>query len=760
MAAGGDSLSPHAGRGPSPPRRGLGEAAAEGEGARPEEAHPEPPPHLRSGCASAPSLHDKVQAGLAPRAGRGGRVVIALALFLTLACLLAGALWRYAATLPPLDLTQAHLRSTVILDRKGQLLRPFATADGRWRLPVAAGEVDPRYLAMLKVYEDRRFDTHPGIDPAATLRAAWQWLISRRIVSGGSTLSMQVARLVEPRSERSILAKLRQMARALELERTLGKAGVLDLYLALAPYGGPVEGVRAASLAYFGREPARLSFAESALLVALPQAPEARRPDRFAANARRARDRVLDIATERGVLTADEARAAKAEPVPVARKQFPMLAAHAAEQAHAADPEARVQHLTLDARLQASLEALAAERAAVAGPALSAAILALDNRTGAVLAHVGSAGYLDAARAGAVDATAAVRSPGSALKPFIYALAFENGLAHPETLLDDRPARFAASYAPENFDMGYRGTVTARVALQQSLNLPAVDLLDAVGAARFVARLRGAGATILLPRDTAPGLPVALGGLGITLSDLARLYAGLARGGTVPALARRLDGPAAAPEPERRIADPVAAWYVADILRGAPPPENALPGRISFKTGTSYGYRDAWAVGFDARVTIAVWIGRPDGASVPGLVGRSHAAPILFDAFARFGGEPEALPRPRDTLVVATAALPPPLRHIRRDAPKTFAAALGVPLKIAYPPDGARVDLGLSEGAQARLALKALGGQPPLTWMVDGLPVAEAMRRQAEWSPEGAGFARISVMDAAGASDSVVVRLE
>lgn len=760
MSAGWDSLSPHAGRGPSPPRRGLGEAAAGGEGARPEVTHPEPPPYRRSGCASAPSLHDKVQAGLSPRAGRGGRVGILFVLFLSVACLLAGTLWRYAATLPPLDLTQASLRSTVILDRKGQLLRPFATADGRWRLPITADAIDPRYLAMLKAYEDRRFDSHPGLDPAATLRAAWQWLTHGRIVSGGSTLTMQVARLVEPRTERSLPAKLRQMARAVELERRLGKSGVLDLYLALSPYGGPVEGVRAASLAYFGREPARLSFAESALLVALPQSPEARRPDRFAANARRARDRVLDIAAERGVLTAAEAQAAKAEPVPVARKHFPMLAAHAAEQAHAADPSARVQHLTLDARLQASLEALATERAAAAGPALSAAILALDNRTGAVLAHVGSAGYLDAGRAGAVDATQAVRSPGSALKPFIYALAFEDGLAHPETLLDDRPARFAASYAPENFDMGFRGTVTARVALQQSLNLPAVELLDAVGAARFVARLRGAGATILLPRDTAPGLPVALGGLGITLTDLARLYAGLARSGSVPALARRLDGPPAAPEPERRIADPVAAWYVADTLRGAPPPENALPGRISFKTGTSFGYRDAWAVGFDARVTIAVWIGRPDGASVPGLVGRAQAAPILFDAFARFGGEPEALPRPRDALVVATMALPPPLRHIRRDAPKTFAATLGVPLKIAYPPDGARVDLGLSEGARARLALKALGGQPPLTWMVDGLPVAEAMRRQSEWSPEGAGFARISVMDAAGASDSVVVRLE
>ena len=718
---------------------------------------------FRVGCGqAAPSLPSPapLRRPPSPAEGRGRRVGTLVALLVVVALLPTLALWHYATTLPSLDLTAASLRSTIVLDRKGQLLRPFATADGRWRLPVTASEVDPRFLAMLKAYEDRRFDTHPGIDPAAVARAAWQWLIAQRIVSGGSTLSMQVARLVEPRTERSLPAKLRQMIRAVELERTLGKSGVLDLYLALAPYGGPVEGLRAASLAYFGREPARLSFAESALLVALPQSPEARRPDRFAANARRARDRVLDIATERGVLTAEEARAAKAEPVPASRKPFPMLAAHAAEQAVAADPEARVQRLTLDARLQASLESLAAERAAALGPALSAAILVLDNRSGHVLAHVGSAGYLDAARAGAVDATAAVRSPGSALKPFIYALAFENGLAHPETLLDDRPARFAASYAPENFDQGYRGTVTARVALQQSLNLPAVDLLETVGAARFVARLRGAGAAILLPRDTAPGLPVALGGLGITLTDLARLHAGLARAGSVPTLRRRLDGPPAPAEPERSVTDPVSAWYVADILRGAPPPENAPAGRLAFKTGTSYGYRDAWAVGFDARVTIAVWVGRPDGASVPGLVGRSAAAPMLFDAFARLGGEPEPLPRPREALVAATIALPPPLRHIRRDAPKTLAATLGAPLKIAYPPDGARVDLGLGAGERTRLALKALGGQPPLTWMVDGLPVAESLRRQSDWSPEGAGFARISVMDSGGASDSVVVRLE
>jgi penicillin-binding protein 1C len=208
----------------------------------------------------------------------------------------------------------------------------------------------------------------------------------------------------------------------------------------------------------------------------------------------------------------------------------------------------------------------------------------------------------------------------------------------------------------------------------------------------------------------------------------------------------------------------VAAWYIADILRGTPPPENALPNRIAYKTGTSFGYRDAWAAGFDRRVTMVAWIGRPDGASVPGLVGRMAAAPILFDAFARLGTEPEPIPPPANVLsAAASLSLPPPLRRLQRDG----ADMQGPALKIAYPPDGARIDLGLAgEHAEERepagpgLALKALGGVPPLTWLVDGQPVAQTARRRAEWVPDGAGFVRISVLDATGASDSVSIRLE
>jgi penicillin-binding protein 1C len=691
-------------------------------------------------------------------------IVIALAAALALlvaADLGAAFAWmRYTASLGPLDLAASREGSTIVVDRSGRLLRPFTLPDGRWRLPATTHDVDPRYLAMLVAYEDGRFYDHRGLDARALIRAGAQWLAHGHVVSGGSTLTMQVARLIEPRPERTLAAKLRQIARALEIEREVGKAGVLDRYLMLAPYGGNLEGVRAASLAYFGKEPLRLTIAEAALMVALPQSPEARRPDRFPAAARAARDRVLDRVAARGAISADDARAAKREPVPEARLAFPALAAHAAEEAVAADGQAKIVRLTIDARLQAKLEALIKESVARLGPKLSAAMVVIDNSTGEVRARIGAAAYDDASRGGAIDMSRSPRSPGSALKPFIYALAFEQGLAHPETVLFDRPMRYGG-YAPQNFNLGYEGNVTARKALQQSLNLPAIELLADVGPATFLARLHGAGAEIALPKDTPIGLAIGLGGLGITLTDLARLYAGFARGGEAPALTERLGGPPVI-EP-RRVTDPVAAWYIDDILRGAPPPANALKGRIAFKTGTSYGFRDALAVGFDCGTTIAVWVGRPDNGPTPGLIGREAAAPILFDAFERLGRDMEPIRPPSGVLKASvTADLPPPLRHLRQDAPKTMAATETPPLKIAFPPDGALIDLGLNAGAHdARLALKALGGAPPFAWFVNGQPVGDAeLRRQSAWKPDGAGFARVSVTDAKGASDAVMVRLE
>jgi penicillin-binding protein 1C len=683
---------------------------------------------------------------------RLGVTAIAIA---TAGIICAGTFGAWVYSLGPLPLGENLEFSTVVVDRNGQLLRPYATVDGRWRLPATVKDVDPRYLDLLIAYEDKRFRSHHGVDPLAVMRAAFQLATHGRIVSGGSTITMQVARLLEPRTDRTFLAKLRQAVRAIALERALSKDEILTLYLGLAPYGGNLEGVRAASHAYFGKEPKRLSLGEAALLVAIPQSPEVRRPDRSAEIAQRARDRVLERIAVADRIPADEIVLAKAETVHGGRRTMPMFAPHAADQAIGTGQGRKVIALTIDANIQKPLEELARERARALGPDMSVAIVVVDHATGEVLARVAGADYFDERRAGQVDMTQAVRSPGSTLKPFIYGLAFEDGLIHPETLIEDRPIRYG-TYAPENFDLTFQGTVSVRKALQMSLNVPAVALLNAIHASRLTARLGDAGGHLILPKGEVPGLAMGLGGVGVTLTDLTMLYAGLARGGnTVPLIERRDVLETAAPH---RLIDPVAAWYVGNVLIGTPPPENAVAGRIAFKTGTSYGYRDAWSVGFDGRRTIGVWVGRPDGAPVAGLIGRTGAAPILFDAFARLPGLPAALAKaPKGAIFATNNRLPPPLQRFR---PGTLAGdnADAAP-RIMFPPNGARLELA-AEG-QPEMALKISGGVQPLTLLVNGVPrPTQSGRRTLFFAPDGPGFARLTVMDARGVADSVVVRIE
>jgi penicillin-binding protein 1C len=687
---------------------------------------------------------------------RVGRAIIGMAVAIV-AIFAVCAAW--VVSLGPLPLAQARQVSTTIVDRNGKLLRAYAMADGRWRLPVdAKSSVDPGYLKLLLAYEDRRFRSHGGVDPFALGRAAFQLVTRGHIVSGGSTITMQLARLLEPRRERSLHAKLRQMVRALEIERQLSKDQILDLYLTLAPYGGNLEGIRAASIAYLGKEPKRLSLAESALLVALPQSPETRRLDRHPDAARAARNRVLDRMVEEHQVSQEDAAQAKAAPVPGLRKPMPMLAPHSADAAMATVKDTDVIRLTLDASLQKVLEALARDRAQALGPNVSVGILAVDNASGEVLARVGSPDYFDDKRAGQVDMTRAVRSPGSTLKPFIYGLAFEDGFVHPESLIDDRPIRFG-SYAPENFDMTFQGTVPVRKALQLSLNVPAIALLDRVGASRLTSRLKQAGTNLVLPKDEAPGLAMGLGGVGVTLQDLVQLYCGLARLGNTKPL-REI-----ASDQERdslRLMDQVAAWQVGNVLIGSPPPENAPHNRIAFKTGTSYGYRDAWSVGFDGRMTIGVWVGRPDGAPVPGLVGRAVAAPILFDAFARTGKLPVPLPKPpKGTLVASNAKLPLPLRRFRPVGELVRTGGEQAP-HIQFPLNGSRIEIAGSSGAQASaMPVKVAGGVLPMTMLVNGVSVGEIDgRRQRLVDPPGPGFARLTVIDATGAADTVVIRIQ
>jgi penicillin-binding protein 1C len=653
--------------------------------------------------------------------------------------------WIDATVLPPLVVET----SIEVLDRDGDLLRAYTVADGRWRLALPPDRVDPVYLRMLMAYEDKRFREHPGVDARSMVRAVLQAVWNGRVVSGGSTLTMQVARLLEEGTTGEVGGKLRQMRVALALERRLSKDQILQLYLHLAPFGGNLEGVRAASISYFGKEPRRLTPAEAALLVAIPQSPENRRPDRAADRAEAARNRVLARAVQEGVIDAEEAEAALREEVPGLRKPFPAFAPHLADRARDEKPQALAHHLTIDGAVQKTLEALALEAVEGRGERLQVAILVADHASGEILASVGSAGYQADRRQGFVDMTQALRSPGSTLKPLVYALAFDDGLAHPETMIDDRPMRFGA-YAPQNFDKLYLGTIRIREALQTSRNIPVVSLTDALGPARLISAMQKAGMQPVFPGDQ-PGLAIALGGVGVTLSEMVQLYAAIARGGVVRPLGWRLDGEGAEGQ---RVVSEVAAWQVGDILAGLAPPPGAPSNRLAYKTGTSYGHRDAWAIGFDGRHVVGVWMGRADGTPVPGAFGADVAAPVLFQAFNRLKRDldPQG-PAPAATLLVSNAELPQPLQRFRSRS-AVFEVGADAPT-LDFPPDGAEVEL-LASG----LKVKVSGGTAPFTWLADGVPVVVASdARETMLAMPGAGFVTLSVIDAEGRSDRVQVQV-
>ena len=641
----------------------------------------------------------------------------------------------------PTDFSRAVAVARTVEAADGSLLRVFATGEGLIRLRAGVADVDPRYVRYLIAYEDKRFAHHPGVDPLALARALGQAAGGGRAVSGASTLTMQVARLLEPRP-RTLGAKLIEMARALQLEWCYNKDEILALYLTLAPFGGNLEGVRAASLAYFGKEPRVLTEAEAALLVALPQSPTRVRPDRAKEAAIAARAKVLDRLVGAGEIDQATARIAAATPVRAARVALPFIAPHLAQRLVATTPERTRHRSFIEPAIQSALERLAKEQLGVVDAHANLAAVVVETATNRVVGHVGSAAFFALRRAGQIDLAAARRSPGSALKPVLYAIAFDERRAHPGTILADVHQRFGA-YAPSNFDGEFSGEVTARFALQHSLNVPAVELLEAIGPRRLLVRLAESGVTPDLPLgDDGPGLALALGGAALSLEDLVSLYAGLARGGEVRPLL--VDADAAEVE-GGRLVEPEAAALIADILRGTPRPMprgNADRGRVAFKTGTSYGYRDAWAVGFDERYTVGVWVGRPDATPMPGVTGLSAAAPLLFRIF-------DALPGGGARSLVIDGAppanAPPP--NLARMASKPVGLEA---LRLDFPLDGALV---LIEIPNSNLPLLVEGGRRPFTWLIDGVPLAigQASRR-VTWRPPGPGFYTISVVDAAGAA--------
>jgi penicillin-binding protein 1C len=665
----------------------------------------------------------------------------------------------------PPDMTRVTDVSPEVVDHNGVLLRAFLTRDGYWRMKTTVRDVSPRYLAMLKAYEDKRFDAHLGVDPMAMARAALQYASSGRVVSGGSTLTMQVARLLEPPRSRGIGTKLVQMMRALQLEERYSKDEILSFYLTLAPLGGNLEGVRAASLSYFGKDPDQIDLSEAALLVALPQSPVKQRPDRHAIRAAKGRDKVLSRMVSDGVITQGDADIARREGVPFARQTMPLLAPHLASRLHSRSQEARIL-TTLSASLQAAIERMVVQEAPYFGDGAALSIVVVENRTRNVLAYLGGVNYWGPS--GQVDLAQRSRSPGSALKPFIYGLAFDSLYLHPASMMTDAPTQFG-DYAPKDFDGAFQGAVTARDALRMSLNVPAVMVLDRVGPLAFTITLQNAGARLAFPAGGAtPTLPVALGGLGISLADITMLYAGIANNGEARALrfvAETRDAP------DHRLFGPVAAFYLKQILRGVALPDGWAMGQgldrqrsIAFKTGTSYGYRDAWSVGFSNDYTVGVWVGQADGSPRPGHVGRDAAAPILLKTFELLPADVHAdAPPPSGALVTnATDQLPASMRVFRRQSASAAPQQTAVPPPtISFPPNGTVVPLSLSSAKDQSIVLKADGGRAPLTWLVNGQLIGSFDRFQPVlYTPDGEGVARITVVDAQGRSDSSEVRFK
>jgi penicillin-binding protein 1C len=554
-------------------------------------------------------------------ASRFLRRLIAGALLLVALLWLADRIW-------PLPLPKDDL-ARVVLAEDGTPLWRFADANGVWRYPVRTDEVSPYYLDALLTYEDRWFYQHPGVNPLALGRAAWQNLSGGRVLSGGSTLSMQVARLLDPHS-RTLPGKLRQLWRTGQLEWHLSKDQILNLYLNRAPFGGTLQGVAAASWAYLGKSPRHLTHAEAAMLAVLPQAPSRLRPDRHPARAQIARDKVLRRLAEFNVWPQAAVDEALEEPLLLAPRLEPSLAPLLARRLNRPDSPPLIR-TTLDATLQRRLEDLLLGWRARLPERTSAAILVVEEQTMAVRAYLGSVDINDARRFGHVDMISALRSPGSTLKPFLYGMALDAGLIHSESLLQDVPRRYG-DYRPGNFSMGFSGPVPASSALSTSLNLPAVQLLEAYGPKRFAAEMRIGGMPLALPAMAEPNLSLILGGAGSRLEDLVSGYSAFARGGKSANIRLQPDDQLR----ERPLLSPGSAWIVRRILSGQARPDRDPRAELvqrpvlAWKTGTSYGFRDAWAIGVGPRYLIGIWIGRPDGTPVPGQFGLASAAPLML----------------------------------------------------------------------------------------------------------------------------------
>jgi len=545
--------------------------------------------------------------------------------------------------------------STVVLADQGEVLRAFSNARQQWRYPIDNSQVAENYLTLLLGYEDRWFYQHFGVNPLAIVRASWQNFSSNKIVSGGSTLTMQVARLLAPHS-RSLGGKVHQVLRALQLEWHYSKAEILNLYLNLAPFGGTIIGVQAASMSYFDKPLDQISDAEAALLAVLPQAPSRWRPDRHPEAAKQARDKVLKRMLALNIWSKKRVADAIQEPIFSLSQKSPLLAPLLARRLKKACQKCEKIQTLINIEMQRLLAALVDDYSSQLATGLSTAVMVMENSSGAVRSYIGSAKFLDTQRFGHVDMIQAVRSPGSTLKPFLYGLAMDQGLLHSQSLLQDAP-RYNKAYRPLNFSGGFNGPVSVTQALQRSLNIPAVQVLESLEPEFFAARLQFAGLKLIGAGAKKPNISMVLGGVGTKLEYLVAAYSALARSGITikPRLTKKQK------KVERYLLSPGAAWITWKMLAINPQKigrrqrvENNWP--LAWKTGTSYGYREAWAMGVTKKWTIGVWVGRPDSSSSPGISGRHTAAPLLFKVFKSIANR-QLLKKP-DSVQLATICWP------------------------------------------------------------------------------------------------------
>jgi penicillin-binding protein 1C len=531
--------------------------------------------------------------------------------------------------------------STSVEYRDGHPAHVFLSADDKWRLPVELERVDPAFVRALVALEDKRFWSHHGVDPIAIGRAAITDVVHLRRVSGGSTLSMQLARLLEPR-RRTIPNKLVDMFRALQLDARMSKREILEHYLARTPYGRNVEGIASAAWSYFGHGAQHLSPLEIATLLAVPQGPTRFAPSKAnQTRLRERRDRILGKLIEADVFSSADVEAARAEALAVAPplrlRPMPREATHAAIWARGTHPgETRIR-TTLDRGAQSVVEKLVASY----GTELqhrsihNAAVVVVDHKTRDVVALAGNLDFADTKHGGQISMFARPRSPGSTLKPLLYALSIDRGLALPEYLVADVPSEYG-TYRPHNFDGDYAGLITLRESLNRSLNLPFIDLLQKLGVETFIGELQRSGVSHARATPGEYGLSLIAGGIELTPLEVANLYATLAENGQHRALRLFATDPVGAPS---SIYGAAAAYLTREALSLRDRPDfpkrrdilRGVPAAIHWKTGTSFGYRDAWAVGSGPTYTAAIWTGNVDQRASRDLVGSEAAAPILFD---------------------------------------------------------------------------------------------------------------------------------